>query len=244
MFADDARPKDAVKTAPEFFQLQFFQLSLPQGSISTNEAFWKPFDETFLGFTQHEVLDRTGFRVGRAPVRELDQLVSKLADSEHKDQDLLGAGGKVELEMRHGVQFQTLFTFNASSGHYEGRDYDRADNIYVITFRQTPRQPDHVRVTLAPMVRSQRTEIRIVGDEDPEVKWVQDAVNFDLGLDCDLGADECIVVSPSAVALTNKLVVGRAFMMEERPAQMLEKVIVIKLRVPGTLEQKRLHAIG
>lgn len=229
-------PRDPLRTTQQYFQLDFYQIALPQGSMSTNDEFWKPFDETFLGFTQHEVLDRSGFRVGRAPLRELPTLQRDLVDGVKKE--VRGIGGSVEIPLKSGIQFQTLATYVARLGGYEMRDHDRSDNLYVLTFSQAPRAPDHVKVRLTPVVRERRLQIRAVGDKDVPYEWTQDTTSINLGIDCDLAVGECMVLAPSAVAVTNSMVIGRAFLTEERPGQLVETVIVIVPTIVSELEER------
>lgn len=230
-----AAPQDAAKAVPQAFQIEFYELAVSQGTISANDDFWKPFDETFLGLWKHEILNKNGLRVGRAPLVELSFLRDELESAEQKQRSLIGAEGKdVEIDVRRNVHRQTLF-FSNRHGEYEGRDYERCDNLFAASFRQTPRKPDHVRISLAPMVRAQRQRMEVANLSTFEVRVFQPQTLYDLGVELDLGVDECLVLSPTQAALDNQTLVGRIFMMEDRPAQRVEKILVVIPRLRGPL---------
>jgi hypothetical protein len=230
-----AKPQDPVKTGQQFFQLEMFELAVPVGSISTNDAFWKPFDETFLGLWKHDVLRKNGLRVGRAPLTELALLTEQLADAETKESSLIGIRGRdFEMAMKSNVDRQNIFYFDRD-GKLSGNSYEPADNIFALSFRQTPRTSDHVRLAIAPAVRESQERLVRGAGESP--KFARPQTFFDLGLELDLGADECLIISAADLSSQNRLVVGRAFMIEERPSQMVEKALVIIPRLRGELQE-------
>lgn len=230
---ETARPQDPVKTPQQFFQLELYELVVPIGAISGSADFWKPFDETFLGLWKHDVLYKNGLRVGRAPLTELAQLAEQLQDAEAQESSLIGARARdFEMPMKKGADRQTIFYFDAD-GQMQGKDYEPADNIFALSFRQTPRTSDHVRLVIAPAVRE--LQERITRGDGPRFERPQ--TFFDLGIELDLGANECLVVAAADPARQVKVSVGRAFMTEERPAQLVEKAMVIIPRLRGELQE-------
>ena len=231
----DAGPRDARPTAPQLYELQIFQLSIPEGSISRNVDFWKPFDETFLGLWKHDVLYKNGLRVGRAPLTELAAIQGELDDAETSRSQLIGSKGQnVELELETGVGHEIVFAFD-SQGRSEGHDFYSVDNLFMLGFRQVPRQPDHVYLDIAPAVRDQKQKLTMGTDD--RIRWQQAQTIYQVGISTQLGVDECLVVAPSDVAVQTSTSVGRVFMMEERPAARVEKVLVIVPRVVGSLQE-------
>lgn len=234
-FAENAiGPLDARKTAQQFFQLQIFQLAVPEGSISHNDAFWKPMDETFLGLWQHDVLHKNGIRVGKAALTELASIQGQLDDAERSNSQLVGTQAKnFEIELRRGIDHETVFSFN-KSGLSEGHDFSSVDNLFMIGFRQVPRHPERVFLDLAPAVREQQQKLVMEADMP---KWVQMKTLYDVGIHTELGVNECIVVAPSSVAVNTSTSVGRVFMMEERPAARVELVLVIVPTIQRVVEE-------
>lgn len=235
--ATPVRPQDPVKTGQQFFQLEMYELAVPAGAISTNADFWKPFDETFLGMWKHDVLYKNGLRVGLAPVNVLPMLAQQLENAETQESSLIGARGRdFEMAMKNNVDKQTIFYFDRN-GRMSGKDYAPADNIFAISFRQTPRKSDHVRLAIAPAVRE--IAERIVRGNAPGAapKFLRPQTIFELGIEWDLGVDECLVISAADMANEVKVSVGRAFMTEERPAQIVEKALVIIPRIRGEMPE-------
>lgn len=233
------KPQDPVRTAKQFLALDMYQLSGSVGTFSTNADFWKPFDDTFLGMWKHDVLYKNGLRVGRAPLTELVQLIDKLADAESQESSLIGVRGRdFEIPMKKSPDPQDIFYFDRD-GHMAAKSYEPGENFFAISFRQTPRTNDHVRLALAPAVRELQERIVRGDTPDSAPKFARPQTFFELGIELDLGADECLVISAADLASQNRLVVGRAFMIEERPSQMVEKALVIIPRLRGEIQEAR-----
>ena len=236
--SDAVEPRDAVKATAKYFQIELYQIAVSQGTISGNAAFWKPFDETFLGIWQHDLLAKNGLRVGRAPLTEMKYLTDQLADAEQSKQSMIGMRAKdEEIGVRSNVEQQTLFYFD-KDGESAGHDFEKCDDLFAISFRQTPREPDHVRLSIAPMIRAHKQLLEVTNPLTMAVRWFQPQTLYDLGITLDLGVDQCLVIAPDQNAISNQTLVGRQFMMEERPAERVEKVLVIIPRVTGTLTEQ------
>ena len=235
--ADDAVAQDATQARQQYFQIVFYELRVPQGEISGNADFWKPFDESFLagGLWQHDVLNKNGLRIGRAPLVELKYLRDKLAGAEETTQSLIGAESKdYEMEVRKDVAKETIF-YADKNGALAGKDFEQVDNLFAFTFRRAPRHEDRVRVSLAPMIRDQKSKIEVVDRAKMRVRMTQPETLYDLGISTELGIDECLVIAPTKSALDNDSLVGRIFLMEDRPAERVEKILVIVPKVQGAL---------
>lgn len=229
-------PADAKPTGPQLFELKIFQLAVPEGSISRNAEFWKPFDETFLAdLWKHDVLYKNGIRVGRAPLSELSAIRGELDDAETERSQLIGTNAQnVEIPLQQAVSHEIIFWFDGA-GRSEGRDFFAVDNLFMLDFRQVPRRPDHVRLNLTPAVRDQKQKLSL--GEDGRPKWKAATSIYEVGITTELGVDECIVIAPSDVAVSTSTSVGRVFMMEDRPAARVEKVIVIVPRLVGNIAE-------
>lgn len=230
-------PRDAQKAVQQFFEISFLDLKVPQGSISQNEAFWKPFDETFLGLWQHDVLNKNGLRVGRATVAELSYLQKEVDGADADEKKLIGTESKdFEMEVRTNIPRQTIF-YADRNGEFEGRDYEASDDLFAITFHRAPRHQDRVCIAIAPMIRGHKQKFAIANPETLQVRMVPPETLYDLGVQVELALNECLVIAPSSAALENPSLVGRAFLMEDRPAERIEHVLVIIPRRQGTLTE-------
>lgn len=233
--AEAVAPRDAEPARAKFFQISFYELTVGQGEISGKDAFWKPFDESFLGLWRHDVLHKNGLRVGRAPLVELAYLKERMEGAEESKQDLIGTESKdFEMTVRKDVPQQTIF-YAGEDGQFTGHDFVAIDNLFAITFRRAPRKQDRVRIKLTPMVRDQRARLEVRDLRSMKVDLSRRQSFYELGVDTDLGLDECLVIAPASSALSNQTSVGRIFMMEDRPAERVEKILVIVPRLQGTL---------
>lgn len=226
---------DAAPARQQYFQIGFYELRFRQGEISGNAEFWKPFDETFLGIWQHDLLNKNGLRVGRAPLLELQHLRDQLVGADETPQTLIGTESKdFEMSVRKDVAKQTIF-YADKRGEFEGKDFERCDNLFAITFRRAPRHEDRIKLSITPIVRDQREKIEVVDRESMRVQMFQPESLYDLGVQTELGINECLVIAPNANALENKTNVGRIFLMEDRPAERVEKILVIVPKVKGSV---------
>lgn len=229
----NAPQMDALPTAQRVFQIQMYRFSMPAGTISQNPAFWKPADETFLGFNTHEVLNKNGLRVGRVPLADVQALLGELQDSEVAQDIVIGPGGTKEIEMRTNVPAQTIFWYDIRDAHLEGQSFARSQNLYVVAYHQLPRRPDKIYVSFAPAVRELRPQLRM---DNGQVQWTPPDTIYALGIGCELGQDECVVIAPSPVATSVSSVLGAAFLIENGPAQQMERVMVIVPRVRNVVQ--------
>src|SRR5689334_7515808 len=55
---------------PTAVQVTIYQLSVPYGTVSRNEKFWKRIDESVIDINSYETLFKNGVRVGEAPTEE------------------------------------------------------------------------------------------------------------------------------------------------------------------------------
>src|SRR5438105_4488134 len=109
MEAPPGAPRDAQPTVPMVFQLVCYQITVPVGTVSRNEAFWKRIDETSLDPARYDLLRRNGMRLGVAPVSELEGICTMLQDTPApaKVMGTIGADAKnIELPMRSEIPFE------------------------------------------------------------------------------------------------------------------------------------------
>jgi len=220
-------PADPKATPRFVYQLQVFQLAVPQRSISDNSDFWKSLDEQAMGFEVHSLLGKNGIRLGVAPKSDMQRVEPFLSDADATVQRMVGtAAQNVRMEMRTNIDQQTLFWINRA-GEQIGRDFEKVDNIVFLSFRQMPRNPDKVRISFAPAVRSRIQKFQ-VGPRGGEriVEVVNEQTLFDLGIDVELNVNQYMVIAPSTISDVS-MSVGRQFLMKETPSGLRERVIVI-----------------
>jgi hypothetical protein len=224
-------PRDAQAPAELIVQMEVFDLTVPVGSISRNSEFWKRIDEEFLGFERQVMLDKNGMRIGRASADELSQLSTHMDAAQPKRSTIKGMrGDDMEFEMREVRNGQTLFVFD-QSGEPTGRDFGPSDNLIYLSFRQSTRNPENIRVAIAPAVRAQRSRLEYTGsgselqvrDRTAEMRYNNLDLNFEIP------PDHFVILAPSSKG-TMQTSLGQAFFTQDTPAERLERVLILRPR--------------
>src|SRR5688572_30381845 len=70
----------AAAQAPVQLQIDLYHLSVPFGTVSGNEAFWKRVDEQAVDVATYDLLLKNGVRVGVAPVAEWERFRRVIED--------------------------------------------------------------------------------------------------------------------------------------------------------------------
>jgi len=232
-------PQDAQPSVPMVFQLVCYQIAVPVGKVSRNEAFWKRIDETSLDPARYDVLRRNGMRLGIAPVDEFEGIRALLEDARIPAK-VMGTvapdARNMELPMRKSIEFQTV-SYYGDNNELTIRNFDRCENIFNLSFRRTPRRLGDMRLTLAPMVRSKKKRLEFTAMNDEiEITYVA-PVKFYLNIDVDLPMDKFLVLGPSDNAEL-PTIIGHQFFVKDDPAQQMEQVLIFVAQ-PYRLEIKR-----
>ncbi len=229
---------DALPTPKKLYELTIYSIAVPVGTVSGNEEFWKRVDENVLDPVTYQTQQLNGVRVGIAPLAELDRLSSYIDDPEARQSSLIAPSAtNLDMDVVKGIEQQTLWYFNRR-GELEGRTFDFSDNLFYFSFRQPLRKPDHVELTIAPAVRSQRARLEVLPrtGEVREVRTVKPESLYDLGLTVELPLDHCLIVSASPQS-RDAVNVGRAFFTRDDPARQMERVLIVEMRQKGVIHE-------
>jgi hypothetical protein len=227
-YVTDEGPKDAPPPVTYVFQVDVYQLAVPFGTISANEPFWKRIDEQCVDVATHDLLDSNGIRVGSAPIEELQELRKYLAEVTPAQRLTVTASdvAHVEIPMKKDLPEQVLFRFDETKRPI-GYSFDRCENVMAIAFQPTPRKPGHLRLTLCPVVRSQKKVLSVSPtNEFREFAFVNPERLYDLNLTADIPRESFLIVTASSYA-TEANSVGRAFLTLDGPAQRMEQILLI-----------------
>ena len=209
------------------FQLACYQISVPVGTISRNEAFWKRIDENAMDPAHHDLLLRNGMRLGVAPLGEFENIRTFLEDTPSKSRVMGTIGAEahnMELPMRTDIPFETI-NYYGQGNELAGHTFDASENIFNISYRRTPRKLGDVRLTIAPMVRSIKKHLEYTAKNDEvEIKYVAPQ-KFYLDIEADVPMDKFLVLGPSD---TSELptIIGHQFFVKDDPAQQMEQVLI------------------
>lgn len=228
---------------PTAVQVTIYQLSVPYGTVSRNEKFWKRIDETVVDINTYETLFKNGIRVGEAPTDEWDYFKHIMEENPAvtRINSLVSLDGKtVELPLRKEIQQENVFYIDSSGTH--GRTYEACENLMSLVLQPAPRKRDTVRLTLCPVVRStrKRLEYSSLNKEDAEIVYKAPEHLYELNLRADVPLNTFFVVSPSGAA-TWPTSVGNTFLVNDGAAERMETVLllvpqIIKMQV-GPLEE-------
>jgi hypothetical protein len=220
-------PKDAQPTIPMAFQLACYQISVPVGKVSRNEAFWKRIDEQVLDPARYDLLQRNGMRLGIAPLSEFANIRSILDEtsSPAKAMGTIGPGAKnIEISMRPGIPFETI-SYYADGNGMASRTFDRCENVFNISYRRAPRSLADMRLDITPMVRSTVSHLEYTEENNAvEIRDVMPTSLY-MNLEVDLPMDKFLVVAPSDSALL-PTVIGHQFFVKNDPSQQMEQVLI------------------
>jgi hypothetical protein len=222
-------PADPVAAPPMLIVLSVYRISVPLGTVSHSEAFWKRVDETAVNIGTYDLLLKNGVRVGEAPLAEWSYFKSILDKSPIVSQRMqLTAVDHLsqELEMSGPLDRQTIF-WVGSDNEPAGRSFDRCQNFLSLTAVPTPRQPHTVRLTICPVVRSLVSELHYTPlDREQSITLEKPERLYDLNLTADIAPDRFLILAPSPDA-ENQLRLGNRFLVGDAPSAKQETILLI-----------------
>jgi hypothetical protein len=222
--------RDAVPEQVLFTQLIAYKITVPAGTVSRSDEFWKHIDEHAVDVPTYELLYKNGVRVGMAAASEWDYLKDILEQNPAVTQPSSYAGREakdIELELKLKVPYQDLFVYD-TAGELSGRTFERCDNLMRVSFQPTPRRPGTVRLGLCPVVRSLRERIIAVGDVNvAPYQWVHPEQLFDLNLTADVPLDGFLVVAPSPEGKWPTSL-GNSFLVGDGPTAQTETLLIFR----------------
>jgi hypothetical protein len=220
----DAQSEPLIRT-----RLDVLVLTVPFGTVSLNDDFWKRVDETAVSPDTYDVLFKNGVRVGHAPTAEWEffrQIIAQYPAITQKG-DYAGDDGKaLEIAVRREIESQTIFYLNAAN-RLMGRSFERSEDLLSLSFQPAPRRPGALRVALVPMVRSQRVRIEYNAENvGNEVQYVSPEFLYELGLATEIAPDQFMVIAPSREGRWPSSI-GNVFLTTDGSAERQERVILL-----------------
>ncbi len=210
--------------------LDVYTVELPEGSVTANEDFWKRVDEQAVGVGLEDRLFRSGIRTGLVP-KILSPYFSQFFDKNSIRTRMTTVNGlhaeTIELDVGEKLRTQDLFYFD-SKGQDIGRTYDDCVDYFALGFGPTPRNPGGVRLTLCPVVKSERQRLQYTSLNQEYESSPKDEIDqlFEIGINVDLPDDSFFIVAPSIDARRPSSLGGR-FLIKSDKSERVEQVIVI-----------------
>jgi hypothetical protein len=207
-------------------RLTLWQITVPVGGIRDNTAFWSQIDPTVVNARTGELLAKNGIRVGRASASDWPQVMRSLVHEHAKSRQMMYSGRPsqtVELEIQKDIASQTIFCFDPTD-HLTGQTYDQSDDLFSITFEPSP---SGSRVSLYPLIRSQRTIVQYTPrNNQEEISYVHPERMYDCNLTADLPPDKLLVIGASSDA-ARPTSLGHAFLVHDEPDHQYESLLLV-----------------
>jgi hypothetical protein len=232
-------PNDPQPQLNAMVHLDIYLLDLPAGTVSQNAEFWKRVDEEAVGRANADRLKANGIRCGVVP-RSESLFFSQFFDHQPHNARRQTVDGihtdTIELQMEKKFDDQDLFFVNASN-QIEGRSYTHGIDQLALTFGPTPRDPGAVRLTVCPVVYSDKTQMRFTPLDQEYESATKDVDRlYDIGLTADVPGDSFMIIAPGADA-SRRTSLGGCFLLKADQTEKQEQVILIVptfLRLDGT----------
>lgn len=232
--APKSGPNDPATSTQRLLGMEVYTISVPVGSVGSNEAFWKRVNEDdVVTPAQHNLLDLNGIRIGTAALDDWPYFKSIMDDHPASTihNSYMSVGVKpFEIEVKHDIPTENIFYFD-QTGRLVGRTHENCQNIWTLSFLPIPRDPDSTRIMLSPLIRSMRRRweavLRRAHDSDPperEIEYVAPEYLFDLAIDAVVPPNKFLVIAPSSKA--TGATVGDAFLIGQSSGQRVEHVLL------------------
>lgn len=241
-FASESRRGNVAKgrktDAPLRMRLDVYVLTVPYGTVSRNDEFWKRVNEQAVDVATYDLLFKNGVRVGEAPIAEYERFRQTIEEQpgSHRVASLVAPDAKdVDLEIRKEVPSQTIWHFN---GLHEliGWSYDRCENFVTLSYQPAPRKRGTIRIVLCPVVKEHRKRLEwIAGNKELEVAFTQPKRYYDVNLRADVAVDSFLIVAPSSEANWPNSI-GNRFFVQDGAAEQMENVLLLVPRQVAVME--------
>jgi len=232
--SDDAAPPAPDAGAPQtttgVITCQMYQLQMPFGANSRDDAFWKLVDEDVVDVPTGILMNNNGLRVGRARVADWPAFLkilereSAIKIAEHR----IAAEPGVEdarLDMSEELPEELLYIYDEHG--LTMRSFDDCQNRMSLAFQWAPRKPLTIRVTVCPLVVAWRTRFDYaLSDEPPPARYLQRENFYDLHFCADISPGEFLVVGTST-ATRDPNRIGSRFLTRDGPNQRYEELLIL-----------------
>jgi hypothetical protein len=241
---DAIRPAQASvmpETGPAVVALDVYQLSVPLGSISRSEEFWKRVDESAIDVGTYDVLLKNCVRVGIGDDKDWP-FFKALIDNNHvsamRGSSSPSAQGSLELKLKDHMPTEDVF-WTDDHDIQTGRTFEDCENYLSITFQPHQRKLDHAILNVCPLVRGTRKFLRftVLNHEEPELESVCPEQIFEMAVEADVPPDHFLILAPTADSHP-MMSIGRTFFVKAGAAQEMETVLILS---PRTLHLMQLR---
>lgn len=232
-------PQDAQSPVTVMIQLEVYELLVPYGTVSQNEAFWKRINEQLLAVDVADRLWRNGLRIGEAPAAEwpyFKDIIDRSPAMVRKQTHVAREAKSIDIPVRGEEPFLNLFYF--SEDGLVGRSYERCRSGLSLSFQPTPRKLGSVRIALTPYVRSVRRHLEFSGNaESKTIEYVTPEFLYDLHLRADVPLDSFVIIAPSVGGQLHGVIGGQFFTVTDKTEKLERVLLLVPMPVPVEIRE-------
>ena len=220
---------------PAVVSLNVYQLTVPLGSISRSEEFWKRVEEVpAIDVGTYDLLLKNDVRVGIGDNKDwpfFKSLIEKNHAAVVRGSSSVTAQGSLQLPLKTRIPSQ-IVSWTTDRDILFMRDFDDCENLLSISFEPAPRLKDHAILCVCPLVRGERKIVRFtpLNHEEPAFTQVYPEQIMSLAVKTDVPPDHFMIMAPTADTRL-EMSVGRTFFVSNGVAEPLETVLILAPRV-------------
>ncbi len=214
--------------------LDVYQLSVPLGSISRSEEFWKHVEEeSAIDIGTYDLLLKNCVRVGIGDNKDWPFFKS-LIDNNHatamRGSSSPSAQGFLQLTLKSKIPFEDVF-WTDDHNILTGRTFEDCENLLSISFEPHQRKLDHAVLKVCPVIRGTRKLFRFtpLNHEEPGLEAVYPEQLLQLAVEADVPPEHFLIFGPTANSHPDTSL-GRTFFVKGGDAEELETVLILSPR--------------
>lgn len=242
VISGDAAPPAVTEANPMLtsrgtINATMYQLQMPFGANSRDDAFWKLVDEDVVDVPTNMNMNRNGLRIGRGRTSDwpdfLKVLIRESAIKSRETQFTAQPSfDDAQLDMSDIMPEELLFVFDDHG--LTMRSFSDCQNFLSMAFQWAPREPRTIRLTMCPMVKAWRTRRDYsLSDNPAEMRYLDRENYYDLHWRADIKPGEFLVVGTST-ATEDLNRIGSRFLTRDGPNQRYEEVLIFVGEPMGT----------
>jgi hypothetical protein len=224
---------------PSLVELDVYQLTVPFGTVSRDEEFWKRVDETQLDMPTYDLLLKNGFRVGIGATDDwfyFRTIIDRYHATGKPYNSSATDGGYLDVPLHENVEYQDIFYFN-DHNDLTGRTFIKCKELMSVAFFAAKRQSGETIIKVCPVIQglTKRWEVTPMGNE-LEVDNSNPEKLYDLRLEALVPPKHFLLIAPSRESRFPDLI-GSAFLDGNGQANRTETVLIL---VPQEVKLRRL----
>lgn len=228
VIGDPAQHLDPQLDPSLLIRLYVYRVTVPFGTVSRNDGFWRRVDEQSTQVQSHELLGANGFRVGEAAVSEwpyFKEIVSRGPVIWQATEYSGIMAVDQMLQMTSEQDYQDIFYFDRNQ-YLTGSSYEHYENLFSLSFQAAPRKARTVRIALCPVVRSTQSQLVYTSlNNQGTVTAVKPEQLFDVNLTADIGPDRFLILAPSEDAQW-PMRLGNRFLISGAKSEQMETILL------------------